>query len=49
MNAQSVANPSMIDPDTLARAITQYASMTSGVSRNVPEKKALAVAKSEKP
>ena len=48
-NAQSTANPSMIDADTLARAFTQYASMSSGVSRNVSEKKALAVAKSEKP
>ena len=45
MNAHSTANPSMIDADTLARAFTQY---TSGVSHNVPEKKALAVAKSEK-
>ena len=49
VNAQSAANPSMIDGDTLARAFTQYASMSSGVSRNVPEKKALAVAKYEKP
>ena len=40
VNAQSTANPSMIDADTLARAFTQYASMSSGVSRNVPEKKA---------
>ena len=49
VNAQSAANPSMIDADTLARTFTQYASMTSGVSRNVPEKKALAVATSERP
>ena len=49
VNAQSAANPSMIDADTLARAFTQYANMTSCVSLNVPEKKALAVAKSEKP
>ena len=49
VNAQSAANPFMIDADTLARAFTQYTSMTSGVSRNVPEKIALAVAKSEKP
>ena len=39
----------MIDSDTLARALTQYANMTSCVLRNVPENKALAVAKSEKP
>ena len=49
VNAQSAANPSMTDADTLARAFTQYASMSSGVSWNVPEKKALANAKSEKP
>ena len=39
----------MIDADTLARAFTEYASMTSGFSHSVPEKKALAVAKYEKP
>ena len=39
----------MIDADTLARAFTRYTSMTSGVSHSVPEKKALAVAKPEKP
>ena len=39
----------MIDADTLEPAFTQYASMTSGVSHSVPEKKAFAVAKSEKP
>ena len=49
VNAQSAANPSMIDADTLARAFTRCASMSSGVSRNVPEKKALAVDKSKKP
>ena len=49
VNAQFVANPSMIYADTLARAFTQYANMTSGVSHTVPEKKALAIAKSEKP
>ena len=49
VNAQSAANPSMIDADALARAFTQYASISGGVSRNVPEKKALAFAKSEKP
>ena len=49
VNAQSTAGPS-IDTNTLARALTHYASMSSlGVSRNVPEKKDLAVAKSEKP
>ena len=48
-NAQSAPKPSMIDADTLARAFAQYASMSSGVSRIVPEKKALAVARSEKP
>ena len=49
-NAQSAANPSMTDADTLARAFTQYANMSGDVvSHNVPEKKALAVAKYEKP
>ena len=49
VNAQSAANPSMIDTDTLARAFTQYASMTDGASHNVSQRKALTVAKSEKP
>ena len=49
VNAQSAANPSMIDADTLARAITQYASMTGGALHNVSQRKALTVAKSEKP
>ena len=44
VNAKSAANPSMIEADKLARAFAQYASMSSGVSRIVPEKKALAVA-----
>ena len=35
-------------PFAVSRAFTQYASMTGGVSHSVPEKKALAVAKSEK-
>ena len=39
----------MIDADTLARAFTKYASMTGGASHNVSQRKALAVAKSEKP
>ena len=51
VNAQSAANPSMIDADTQASAFTQYASasMTGGASHNVSQRKALAVAKSEKP
>ena len=50
VNARSAANPSMIDADTLARAFTHYVSMSGhGVSRNVPEKKAFAVAKFDKP
>ena len=49
VNAQSAANPSMIEADTPARTFTQYASMTVGVSHSAAEKKALAVAKSEKP
>ena len=49
VNAQSAAGPS-IDIDTLARAFTHYANMSSqSVIRNVPEKKALAVVQSEKP
>ena len=48
VNAQSAANPSMIDADTLARAFTQYASMTGGASHNISQSKALAVAKCEK-
>ena len=49
VNAQSAANPSMTDADTLARAFTQHASMTGGASHNVSQRMALAVAKSEKP
>ena len=49
VNAQSAANPSMIDTDTLARAFTQYASMTGNASQNVSPRKALAVVKFEKP
>ena len=48
VNARCAANPSMIDVDTLARAFTQYASMTGGASHNVTQRKALPVAKSEK-
>ena len=45
MNAHSAASPSTIYVDTLARAFTQYASMSShSVTGSVPEKKALAVA-----
>ena len=50
VNAQAAADPSMIDADTLAHAFTQHASMSShGVTGSTPEKKALAVAKSDKP
>ena len=45
VNAQSAGNPSMIDANTLARAFTQYASMTGGASHSVSQRKALAVAK----
>ena len=49
MNAQFAAGPP-IKMDTLACAFTHYASMSShGVTRSVPEKKALALAKSDKP
>ena len=49
VNAKSAPNPSMIEADTLARAFTRYASISGGASHNVSERKALAVAKSEKP
>ena len=50
VDGQSAAGPSTIDVEKLARAFTQYASISShGVTGNVPDKKALAVAKSEKP